>query len=377
MSRFLSWLAPALGGIVGVVLVGGCRENFDATPDAALQPDSAPPLPALVCSTRSFSIPSVSAATDLSVTNDGTQGYAAAWIDPTTGKVEVRRFDRDRTMTASTSFVSEDATLLAGLEVRADRVWLVVGASQTQTLWSLTPNLSVATKVISEASVFGTDPIAVGTGDLPPIWVRGLVGAGSGISLSYLTNDGTVGVSSTHVTDRAVTALSITDYDDHVHLAWRESDGRCWGSDVDFEVAPKVISSNLVSADCAELRIVSGPPPHDPLVAAWTDAAGAVRIKYSGGSIPNGGTEFLVQVGSGRAPRITFDGEAYWMAWRDGSTVQLVRVDAAGNLSRSSVAMPSPLGDGAFELVRRGITADLVMLTGETLTFFALCPQSS
>lgn len=375
MLRSLSWLAPALGGIVGVALVGGCRENFDATPDAASQPDSGAPLPALVCSTRSFTIPSVSAATDLSVTNDGTQGYAAAWIDPVSGKVEVRRFDRDRTVTASTSFLAEGATLLAGLEVRSERVWLVVGANQTQTLWSLSPNLSAATKVATEASVFGSDPIAVGLGDLPPIWIRGLVGTDFGISSSYLTNDGTVGVSATRVTSRAVTSLSVTDYDDHVHLAWRESDGRCLGSDVDFEAAPRVVSSNLISADCAELRIVSGPPPHDPLVAAWTDAAGAVRIKYSGGSIPSGGTEFLVQVGSGRAPRITFDGEAYWMAWRDGATVQLARIDASGNVSRSSFTMPSPLGDGAFELVRRGITADLVMLTGETLTFFALCPQ--
>lgn len=358
-----------------VLCVVGCRGNFDARPDAALEPDGQAPLPALVCSARALAIPSVSVATDLSVANDGSQGYVAAWVDPATSKVEVRRFDRDRAVTATTSFVSDGAGLLAGLEARSERVWLVAGARQSQTLWSLTPDLSMATKVVAEPTVLGSDPIAVGSGAMAPIWIRGLSEA-PGLVLSYLTLDGAVGGTAIHSTERGVTALSATDYDDHIHLGWRETDGRCVGSDVDFDGTPTVASASLISNDCAELRIVSGPPPHDPLVAAWTDAAGAVRIKYSGGSIPNGGTEFLVQVGNGRAPRITFDGEAYWMAWRDGATVQLARIDAAGGVSRSSFSMPSPLGDAAFELVRRGITADLVMLTGDTLTFFALCPQA-
>lgn len=379
MVRSFAWSAQVLGGLVGATLAAtssGCRGNFDATPDAATQPDTGLSLPALVCSTRSLPIPAVSVATDLSITNDGTQGYVAAWIDPESSKVEVRRLDRDRVVTAATAFVAEDATVLAGVEVRAERVWLVVGARQTQTLWSLTPDLSMATKVVSEASVLGSEPIAVGSGAQAPIWMRGLAGGAPGMIGSYLTLDGAVGATSIHSTERAVTALAITDYDDHVHLAWREDNGRCLGADVDFEGTPKVGTPNLISNDCVELRIISGPPPHDPLVATWTDAGGAVRIKYSGGSIPSGGAEFLLQAGNGRTPRITFDGEAYWLAWRDSSAVQLARVDASGGLSRSSMMMPSPLGDASFELVRRGITADLVMLTGDTLTFFALCPQS-
>ncbi|MBK7539437.1 MAG: hypothetical protein IPI49_29575 [Myxococcales bacterium] len=357
-----------------MALAGACRFNFDAASgegaDAA--PDG-PPLPALVCSARVTSIPPVGANSDLAVT-DRDEGYLAAWLDPSRGQTSISSFDLGRNQVGSGQVRSVGASVLAGLELRAERLWMVTATQSVQTLWSVALDLSAATEVLREDTVAGADPMGVGlTGSTLPIWSRG-VPESPQLRLSYLTSAGEVAASAIYATDGVVTALSSTDYVDHVHLAWREASGRCVGADVNFLTVPTVMGATVISNDCKELRIVSGPPPHDPLVTAWSSAAGIVQIQYSGGTPPPaGGSEFHVTVGAGRAPRISFDGEAYWVAWLEGDVVQVARVDARGRVTKSSLPGFPLVGDGAFELVRRGISVDLVMLSETSLTFLRLC----
>lgn len=357
-----------------LLLFGACRGNFDAQPDAAVDGPEPVPLPALVCARRSTPATTVTGA-DLAVASRD-DGYVAAWIDPATAAVQVMTFDRGRVATGDRRVMATGSTRLAGLEPRPERIWMVASSATNQTLWSLANDLSAASSVLTEDTVSGFEPIGTGQiGSTLPIWIRGARDTAA-LRLSYLTTGGEVGAVNTFVTGGKVTALSATDYVDHVHLAWREDSGRCVGTDVDFEAAPTVTGPSLITEDCTDLRIVSGPPPHDPLVTAWTNVAGEVRIKYVGGSIPSGGTEFLATVGNGTAPKITFDGEAYWIAWWKDGAVQLARVDSQGQVSHSMVPSSQgylPVSEGAFELVRRGISVDLVILSSDALTFLALC----
>lgn len=357
-----------------MALAGACRFNFDAASEegADAAPDG-PPLPELVCIARTTSIPPVGANSDLAVINRD-EGYLVAWLDPSRGQTSISSFDLRLTLTALGQVRSVGASVLAGLELRAERLWMVTATQSVQTLWSVALDLSAATEVLREDTVAGADPIGVGlTGSTLPIWSRG-VPASSQLRLSYLTSAGEVAASSIYATDGVVTALSSTDYVDHVHLAWREASGRCVGADVNFLTVPTVMGATVISNDCEELRIVSGPPPHDPLVTAWSSAAGSVQIQYPGGDQPPpGGSAFHVTVGSGRAPKIAFDGEVYWMAWLEGDVVQVARVDAKGRIMTNSLPGFSVVGDGAFELVNRGVRVELVMLSKTSLTFLMLC----
>lgn len=382
-------MAPAFSGArsaIALALFAGafassCRGNFEE--HSAEVPDAAPdaPLPELVCAAQASPIPALGgnlAQVDLAVTSQDLR-YLAAWTDPATGSVSLAELDRTRSLLGQPHVViPSGVSRVAGLEATPDRIWMVTAAPPAQSVWHLSADLTSPVTAITETSIPGVESIAVATTlNARPIWARGGFDDNS-IRLSYLMSNGDVGAYATFAAEGKVVELSFADYTNHAHLAWRLAGGRCYGSDIIFGTAPGVPNAGLLTEDCAAIRAVSGPAPHDPLVVAWATNGGDIYIRYDGATLPDGGTRFTAKVGSGRAPKITFDGQAYWVAWRDETgQLRFARVDQAGGFKTSGVLGYAPVSDESFELVARGVAVDLVLLDKEKLSFLTLCDSAS
>lgn len=379
--------AALLGfGLAAASALSACRGNFDAMPteDAGMDgPGDAPdaPLPELVCARKTFETPNgpINGTIDLAVASrisDSAWRYIIGWTDPRDGSVTAALLGPSYAMVgAPRRLVSAGATGIAGFESRPQRVWMVTTAGAQQTLWDVPPDLSSARSVTTETSLASFEPIAASSSPTQwPVWVRGV---DSTMRLSTLQDDGVIGLSSTFTYSARVEQLSITDYSDHVHLAWQLADDKCYNADVDFSntEAPVVAGMTPVGEGCKGVRAVSGLFANDSMVTAWPTSAGEIKALYTGASRPQDGDFFNIKLGKGRAPKITFDDTAYWMAWRDDSSLWLARIDAAGGIR--AVALPGfvPAGDEAFELVRRGTDVDLVMHTGRKLEVLSLCER--
>lgn len=360
-----------------VSVLGGCRGNFDALTDAS--PDGsvdAPPLPALACSQRAVPLPSLQGAADLTITSDDT-GYLAGWNDPSDGSVSLVRFDRGRALVGEPHRVLDGGVeKMAGLLITPQRVWMVTVKGSLQSLWSVASDLSTASLTLAEDSVAGVPPLAVGQGSLRPVWVRG-ARTGSALLLSYLSPAGEVGAIASEATNGKVTELSFANYADHLHLGWRTDNGECRGSDVIYDALPKRADEDGLDQDCQSLRVTSGPQPHDPMVSVWRSSAGNIGMKYLGASIPTSGEYFDLTIGSGDAPKVDFDGVAYWSVWRDPAGLRIARVDAAGQIRQTVAVGYQPINDEAFELVRRGNVVDLVIREKDKMVFVALCDSGA
>jgi hypothetical protein len=73
---------------------------------------------------------------------------------------------------------------------------------------------------------------------------------------------------------------------------------------------------------------------------------------------------------------VKFDGTEFWIAWIDEGTTDVLHLasfDLQGNVH--DVALPDwhPVGDQAFQLVRRGATVYLVVLSTTTVNFLLTC----
>lgn len=365
-----TWIAVA-------ALLGCGRSHFDAVPadaGASDAPIDAPPLPAFACAQSIHRIDRVENSTaDLAVSS-GNLGYTAAWTSGG-GAVIAAQFDKSRQPVGNpVQLVAEGIATIAGLESTPERTWMVTSAGPAQqTLWDVALDLSSLRAVLSESSLTGIEPIGSGTvAAARPIWIRG-VPQDNALRLAYLNSNGEVGVDATYITSEPVTALSVADFTDHVHLAWRLGNAECYGVDVDFNALPQVAGPSLISAGCNHLRIVSGSEANDPLVTVWDTDGGTVEVKYTGASIPTDGTAFTTTLGPGRAPKISFDGNLYWVAWRADDGLRVAYIDKAGVTRQTPVAGTSSIGDESFELVRRGSSVDLAILGGDALSFLTLC----
>jgi hypothetical protein len=364
--------------LVSLVVLLGCRGGFDASMIGDGVPDSGvePPLPVGVCARSVLKIPGVSAGADLAVTSRAT-GYVIAWADSATGVVTAASVDLNRRMIgAPVVLVDEGATALPGLEAAATRVWMVVSSGSLQSLYSMEPDLTASTLRLAEPSVAGFSPIgaSVEPASVSPVWVRASVNEPT-LRMAYLPSTGAIGTDSTFATNALVTSLSVADYKDHVHLGWREASGTCLGVDVRHAARPEIVGApTVLSNDCASLRVVSGPAPYDPLVSTWVTGAGVVQVSYVGAGVPTGGTYFQGALARGRAPKITFDGTGYWVAWADLVGLRFARVEKNG-VAAAPAEIPgvTQVSDEGFELVRRGTATDLVILEKASVTFLTLC----
>lgn len=364
--------------VSAVSVLGGCRGNFDILSDAS--PDGSvplPPLPALACAQRAVPLPPLQGVVDLTITSDE-NGYLAGWNDPSDGSASLARFDRGRALVGEPRRVLDSGVeKMAGMLITPQRVWMVTVKGLTQSLWSVASDLSTTSLTLAEDSVAGFGPLAVGQGaSLRPVWARGSR-TGSALLLSYLTPTGEVGAIATEATNGKVTELAIANYADHLHLGWRTDNGECRGSDVIYDALPKRADEDGLDQDCQSLRVTSGPQPHDPMVSVWRSSTGNIGMKYLGASIPANGEYFDITIGSGDAPKVDFDGDAYWSVWRDLAGLRIARVDKAGEIRQAVATGYQPINDDSFELVRRGNVVDLVIREKSQMVFVSLCDSGA
>jgi hypothetical protein len=134
--------------------------------------------------------------------------------------------------------------------------------------------------------------------------------------------------------------------------------------------APQVTGKIVWTSDCVDVRNASGPDSADSMIVVWTSLARTVEAHYAVSTGDKLGT--IAQVGS--APKVRFDGTRFWIAWLDGANqLRLSSFDLNGTIVGYSLAGWTPLGPEAFELVHRGGTTGVVLLSAGELDFLTIC----
>jgi hypothetical protein len=127
-----------------------------------------------------------------------------------------------------------------------------------------------------------------------------------------------------------------------------------------------------MSDDCYNPRTASGPPAADSMIVVWQTKNHTVEARYVGA----GGLDLKRDMSfHGRAPKVRFDGTEFWIACIDDldGAIHLALFDQSANVTEVALPGWTPVGDEAFQLVRRGATVNLVILGTDTLSFLLTC----
>jgi hypothetical protein len=118
---------------------------------------------------------------------------------------------------------------------------------------------------------------------------------------------------------------------------------------------------------CAEARHASAFDSSDSIIVVWTTETRALEARYRDKS----GTISAI----GFAPKVISDGTRYWIVYLDGDRqLRLASFDVDGTIVDYSLAGWTPLGNEAFDLVRRGTATSVVVLSAGELDFLTICP---
>jgi hypothetical protein len=264
---------------------------------------------------------------------------------------------------------------VAGLIDTGEKTLVVIRTATGQAMYSLSEQLGAPAKLREEMTLAAREPFATCVAQTPRIWVRA---KGESILGAYLHDDGSLDPDGTYTAGGAVTSMSMEDGPDHSHITWTEDLGngvsRCYASDIRYQIPMPPIPSGgpAVSDDCYDARTSSGPPSADSMMVVWRTKNHAIEARY----LASTGDIMRDMSFHGRAPKIRFDGTEFWIAWIDEGPpeeLHLATFDLSGNIK--DVALPgwTPVGDEAFQLVRRGATVYLVILGTNTLSFLLTC----
>lgn len=367
--------------IAACALVLGCRERFDLQVDAAAPDDAtpdAPPLPVNVCGVVSHPIPAVAPATELAVAaNRAGSGHYAAWANQ--GAVTGVRLD------GLAGIVAPPATIIdgpvAGVAGLVDTGTAVLVAATMPgpgvAVWSLGADLAAPKKLRDEPSLPAREPFASNTSHTPRIWVRAM---GTNLVGAAIRDDGAMGADNRYIGAGKISAISLDDGPDHSHLTWSEDLGaggsRCFASDIDYQGPAANVPPSGIGAlvdDCAAVRTASGPPAADSMIVVSQTAGHQIEARY----LASTGNVTRTMSFHGRAPKVRFDGALFWIAWIDEGPrdeLHLASFDLTGKVNDAAAPGWVPVGDEAFQLVRRGTTVSLVVLGRDALSYLLTCP---
>jgi hypothetical protein len=361
-----AWLVPS-----------GCgRWDFSSQIDASdsSRPTDAPGLPAsLACRYTQVTIPSVAAGGELAVYRSKL-GYDVAWADG--GAVTGVALDAQLAPGAIAQIIPTRAQGVAGLVETQSNVLVVTTNALGQDLWSLAQDLTAAKHLRTDLGLASRAPFASDLQLAPRVWVRGTPTA---VVASYIHDTGVVDADGTFATQGPVTSMSAEDGPDHSHIAWTEDLGggrsRCLASDIRYAMPTPPTPTGtpqVLSSDCFDVRAESGPPAADSMIVVWQTKAHLIEARY----LASTGDIMHDMSLHGRAPKVRFDGTEFWISWiEEGSRdeLHLASFDLAGNVKEVALPGWTPVGDEAFELVRRGATVYLVVLSTDTLNFLLTC----
>jgi hypothetical protein len=363
--------------VVVVVAVAACGRsgfNGEVPIDASLDaPADSPRLAALVCQATTIPITPVATGTEVAAYRSSA-GYHVAWNQQNT--IIGTTLDAQLAGPApSTLLTSDDMTGLAGMVDTGEKVMMSVPTSAGSQLWALATDLTAPVKIRDEAALPSREPFASDAAGSPRVWVRGtpttIVGA-------FFHDDASIDNDGTFTTGGPVTSMSMEDGPDHTHVTWTEQLGptssRCFASDIRYNLPnpPVPTGPSSLSDDCYDARTASGPDAADSMIVVWQTAAHTVEAAY----LASTGNIMRDMSFHGRMPRVRFDGTEFWIAWIDegaSDQLHLASFDLHGNVK--DVALPDwkPVGDQAFQLVRRGATVYLVVLSANTVNFLLTC----
>jgi hypothetical protein len=358
---------------IALALLVGCgRLDVNVVPDGTPSPD-APPVPAAICSVNRFPVDATPAKADLTIAPIS-EGYAAIWVDTTRAQpAQGMLLGPNLQMLGSLALPDVTDLQLGGLADVGQKLVLSTATGNTVALRILGRDLRTAsTQNTLTQHVMGHDVYPSDTSQKPRAFVTGV---GTQIVVSNVADDGLVDPAfSTFDVSGAVTDLTCTDGPNHAHCAWAEgtAPGKCTIADVYFNVpVPMVTGTTRWADECRELRNASGPDRADSMIVVWSTPARTVEAHYAVSTGDKLGR--IAQLGS--APKVRFDGTRFWIAWLDGqSQLQLSSFDLNGTIVPYSLAGWTPLGPEAFELVHRGGTTGVVMLSAGELDFLTICP---
>jgi hypothetical protein len=325
-----------------------------------------------VCSARRLSIPTVTAETELAVEWNGAT-FTAVWLDH--GAVMATSLDAALTAQPITRVVRGPVDGIAGVVSLSATTLVTTVTGGSQTLWS-SPGLGAGTEIHTETSVAARASIVGDATKIPRAWVRG---GPTGMIASYVRLDATLGADAPLPTPNPVISIAGADNSDHGHVTWTERIGasaQCFQADLDFVLPtlPTLAGGDIVSDDCLDARIDSGPPAMDAILTAWRTTPRTIEVRYHGGVV-NVARNLSVR---GRAPRPRFDGTRFWVAWIDepsqGDRLRIATVEEDLTMNAVDVSGWEPVSDRAFELVRGADGVYLFLLGTDTLSILKTCP---
>lgn len=363
--------------VLALGLIGCGRLNFSAPPPADGDTSDAPPIPGSICGVDRIRFDAMPAVADLAITGT-TEGYAAIWVDPSrTLPAQGLLLEQNHAEHARPVLPGIKDPRLGALTDVGQKLVLSSGDGAAQTTWIVGRDLLTAspgTPLAAHVMAHGQYP--TDSSKTQRVFVTA---DGAEVTAAYIAEDGLINTASTvsHGTSKPVTDLACTDGPDHSHCVWVEAlatlngESQCTATDVRLRPVPSIPGGPVMSGDCYDVRTASGPDPADSMIVVWTTADHRVEMRYIG----TGGLDIPHSVATaGSAPKVQFDGNAFWIAWLDGQGVlQLTSYDGQGTLTSYPLPGWAPLGPEAFELVRRRNQTALVLVSSRGLEFLTIC----
>jgi hypothetical protein len=366
-------------GLIGCGRVGVPALADDAATEMPTPPDGAPDaptIPAAICSVTRIPVDATPAVADLAIASIS-EGYAAIWVDaaaPGTARAVLLGPNLQPLAVRALPEIRDLA--LGGIADAGQKLVLASATGTTQHLNVLGRDLtmlSVQDTLVQR--LMGRDPYPSDNTGSPQAFVSA---ERNQLVVSNVADDGLVEPAfATFSGPGTITELACSDGPDHGHCVWAEElptpdSFQCTISDVFFNrPTPEVGSTLAWPGYCAEIRNASGPDAADSMIVVWTTQTHSIEARYAVSS----GDKLGTIAAMGFAPKVTFDGARFWIAYLDGNRqLRLASFDLNGTIVDYSLAGWTPLGDEAFELVHRGRTASLVVLSAGELDFLTICP---
>ena len=371
-----SALALAALGLIACGRVGVPSITSDATTEMPVDgaPD-APPYPAAICDLKRIPVDATPAVADLAIA-PVSEGFAAIWVDTATQRPAHGVLLGPNLQLLGMRAMPEIQDLaIGGIADVGQKLVLASATGTTQKLNVLGRDLtvqSVQSTLIHR--LMGRDPYPSDANGLPHAF---LSAEPMQLVMSNVADDGlvdpafdTFGVSGT------ITELACSDGPNHGHCVWAEQLGtpdtyQCTIGDIFFNKPAPVVGSKIVwPGYCAEIRNASGPVSADSMIVVWTTQTHSVEAHYAVST----GDKLGTIAATGFAPKVTFDGRRFWIAYLGGARqLRLASFDLNGTIVDYSLAGWTPLGNEAFELVHRNTTTALAVLSDGELDVLEIC----
>ena len=331
----------------------------------------------MICSVDRIPLASLPPTADLAITGTA-EGYAAVWVDPA-GALPAQGvlLEPNRTFKAQVALPAVQGTRIGGLADVGQQIALSTGNATSQTTWLLGRDLAAASpQGTLTGAVMAHGPFPSDTNQSPRVFVSGTAAQ---VNAAFIAADGTVNTGSraSFTTQASVTDIACADGPDHSHCTFVEAlttvngASQCTATDVRLVPVVSIPGGPVLSPDCYDVRVSSGPDVADSVITVWTTIDHRVESSVVGG----GGLNTPRTIApAGSAPKVQFDGTRFWIAFLDGQGVlQLSSFDLTGHVVAYSLAGWAPIGPEAFELVRRGNQTGVALLSSSGLEFLTIC----